>query len=142
MVKKYIYCYCKRDVRWDPIYLQNSYQLNNPPPLLLSQIFSTPKASSFAILFFRQKKEKKKKRKKKLCNFISSLIIFYFFMRVCNCRGYGKFLRELQFSISKLLSPNAMGQKQKVWDRPHETYLPSPPWSKRWNCGSSYWVKT
>ena len=117
MVKKYIYCYCKRDVRWDPIYLQNSYQLNNPPPLLLSQIFSTPKAAWSLLLdnigiqlcnfIFSSKK------KKKLCNFISSLLLLLLFMRVCNCRGYRKFLRELQFSISNLLSPIAMGQGKK-----------------------------
>ena len=66
-------------------------------------------ASSFAILFFPQKK-----KKKKLCNFISSLLLLLF-MRVCNCRGYRNFLRELQFSISNLLSPIAMGQQKKKW---------------------------
>lgn len=52
-------------------------------------------------------------KKKKLCNFISSLLLLLLFMRVCNCRGYRKFLRELQFSISNLLSPIAMGQGKK-----------------------------
>ena len=108
-----------------------------------------------------------KKKKKKLCNFISSLLLLLF-MRVCNCRGYRKFLRELQFSISNLLSPIAMGQgkKKKVWDSlmkliSHSMYrfhlhrshmlweimrpsheIPSPPWSESRNCGSIYWVKT
>ena len=124
MVKKYIYCYCKRDVRWDPIYLQNSYQLNNPPPLLLSQIFSTPKAAWSLLLdnignqlcnFIFSSKKKKKKKVFQFHFFFIIIIIIYACVQLQRLQKVFKRTAILNFKLA-LSHCHGTRKKKKVWD--------------------------
>ena len=122
MVKKYIYCYCKRDVRWDPIYLQNSYQLNNPPPLLLSQIFSTPKAVWSLLLdnigiqlcnFIFSSKKKKKKKALQFHFFFIIIIIIYACVQLQRLQKVFKRTAILNFKLA-LSHCHGTRKKKKV----------------------------